>query len=89
LGTLKPKGKLHLVGVVTEPISVKLMQMIGKGLSMGSSPVGSPANIRKMLEFASRHDVLPVTQHFPMSQINEAFDLLRSGKAHYRIVLDR
>jgi uncharacterized zinc-type alcohol dehydrogenase-like protein len=28
------------------------------------------------------------TEHFPMSNINEAFARLESGKAHYRIVLD-
>jgi uncharacterized zinc-type alcohol dehydrogenase-like protein len=41
-----------------------------------------------MLDFASRHDVLPETEHFPMSKINEAFACLESGKARYRIVLD-
>jgi uncharacterized zinc-type alcohol dehydrogenase-like protein len=41
-----------------------------------------------MLDFAARHDVLPVTEHFPMSQINAAFARLDAGKAHYRIVLD-
>ncbi len=25
---------------------------------------------------------------FPMSKVNEAVDHLRSGKAHYRVVLD-
>jgi uncharacterized zinc-type alcohol dehydrogenase-like protein len=41
-----------------------------------------------MLDFASRHNVLPQTEHFPMSKINEAFAHLESGKARYRIVLD-
>ena len=44
--------------------------------------------IETMLDFASRHNVLPQTEHFPMSKINEAFARLESGKAHYRIVLD-
>ena len=41
-----------------------------------------------MLEFAARHGVLPQTEHFPMSRINEAFQRLQAGKARYRIVLD-
>lgn len=89
LKTLKPKGKLHMLGVIMDPVSVHLLPMIGKGLSFGATPVGSPENIRKMLDFAARHSISPVTQHFPMSQINEAFHLLKNGKAHYRIVLDR
>jgi uncharacterized zinc-type alcohol dehydrogenase-like protein len=41
-----------------------------------------------MLDFAARHNISPVNEHFPMSQINQAFDRLESSKAHYRIVLD-
>jgi len=34
----------------------------------------------KMLDFAARHHVAPVTETFPMSQINEAVAHLASGK---------
>jgi D-arabinose 1-dehydrogenase-like Zn-dependent alcohol dehydrogenase len=37
--------------------------------------------IATMLDFASRHNVAPQTEHFPMSNINEAFARLESGKA--------
>ena len=30
----------------------------------------------------------PIATRFPLEQINEAMDLLRSGKAHGRIVVD-
>jgi len=40
-----------------------------------------------MLDFCARHAIAPVTETFPMSQINEAFEHLRSGKARYRFVL--
>jgi alcohol/geraniol dehydrogenase (NADP+) len=41
----------------------------------------------KMLEFCARHNIAPVTENFPMSRVNEAFEHLRAGKARYRIVL--
>jgi uncharacterized zinc-type alcohol dehydrogenase-like protein len=44
--------------------------------------------IETMLEFAARHAIAPQTEHFRMSQINEAFARLEAGKARYRIVLD-
>jgi len=44
--------------------------------------------IETMLDFAARHHVAPQTEHFPMSNINEAFAQLAAGKARYRIVLD-
>ena len=90
LGTLKPRGRLHMPGAVTEPLNINLLpDMMFNQLSVGSSPVGSPVTIRHMLEFAARHDVTPVNEHFPMSQVNDAFEHLRSGKARYRIVLDQ
>jgi len=45
-------------------------------------------SIPTMFDCASRHNIAPQTEHIPMSKINEAFALLQSGKAHYRIVLD-
>ena len=56
--------------------------------SVSASPTGSPLAIEQMLDFAARHQIAPQTEHFPMSQINEAFAHLASGNARYRIVLD-
>lgn len=41
------------------------------------------------MDFSARHGIKPVTEHFPFSKIDEAFEHLESGKARYRIVLDR
>jgi uncharacterized zinc-type alcohol dehydrogenase-like protein len=40
-----------------------------------------------MLDFCNRHGITPVTEEFPQSQVNEALDHLKAGKARYRIVL--
>ncbi len=88
IGTLAPNGRLHLVGVVIEPIPVAALALIVQQRSVSGSPSGSPASIATMLDFAARHNVTPQTEHFPMSKINEAFARLESGKARYRIVLD-
>jgi len=89
IGTLKPKGRLHMLGAVTQPLDIDLIPMMFGQFSVGSSPVGPPVVIRQMLEFAARHDVTPVNEHFPMSRVNDAFEHLKAGKARYRIVLDR
>jgi uncharacterized zinc-type alcohol dehydrogenase-like protein len=88
IGTLAPNGRLHDVGAVLEPIPVAAFSLILQQRSISGSPTGSPLAIETMLDFASRHNVLPQTEHFPMSKINEAFARLQSGKARYRIVLD-
>jgi alcohol/geraniol dehydrogenase (NADP+) len=88
LATLAPNGRMHVVGAVLEPIPVSAMPLIMGQKSVSGSPTGSPIEMRTMLEFAARHHITPQTEHFPMSQINEAFARLAAGQAHYRIVLD-
>ena len=88
IGTLAPNGRLHIVGAVLEPIPVAAISLILGQRSVSGSPAGSPVAIETMLDFASRHNITPQTEHFPMSHINEAFARLESGKARYRIVLD-
>src|SRR6516164_4400049 len=88
IGTLAPNGRLHVVGAVLEPIPVAAFSLILQQRTVSGSPTGSPVAIATMLDFASRHNIVPENEHFPMSAINEAFARLESGKAHYRIVLD-
>lgn len=88
VATLGPKGRLHVVGAVLEPIPVNAFDLIGAQRSVSGSPIGSPATIATMLEFAARHQILPQVERFPMSRVNEALAHLESGKARYRIVLD-
>lgn len=88
IGMLAPKGRLHVVGAVLEPIPVSAFSLILQQRSISGSPTGSPAQIAAMLDFAARHNITPQNEHFPMSNINEAFARLESGKARYRIVLD-
>jgi alcohol/geraniol dehydrogenase (NADP+) len=88
IGTLAPNGRLHFVGAVLEAIPVAAFSLILQQRSVSGSPAGSPVAIETMLDFASRHNVAPQTEHFPMSKVNEAFARLESGKARYRIVLD-
>lgn len=88
LGALAPKGRLHVVGAVPEPIPVPAFTMLTGQKSLSGTPLGAPATTAKMLQFCGRHQIEAVTEHFPMSQANAAIDRLRSGKARYRIVLE-
>lgn len=88
LGALAPKGRLHFVGAVLEPIAVPAMAMIMPQKSLSGSPLGSPVTTEDMLAFCARHAIAPVTETFPMTKVNEALDHVRSGKARYRVVLE-
>jgi uncharacterized zinc-type alcohol dehydrogenase-like protein len=88
IGTLAPNGRMHVVGIITEPIPVAVFSLIVGQRSISGSPTGAPVDIAMMLEYSARHGVTPQTEHFPMSRINDAFARLEAGKARYRIVLD-
>ena len=87
LAALAPRGKFHNVGAVLEPMAIPAFSLITGEKSVAGSPLGSPALTRTMLEFCLRHDIYPITEEFPMSQVNEALQHLESGKARFRIVL--
>ena len=88
IGALAPRGKLHTVGAVLEPISLAAFPLIMGQKSLSGSPLGSPSTTAQMLDFAARHGIAPTTEFFPMSKVNDALDRLRSGQARYRIVLE-
>lgn len=85
--TLAPRGRLHFVGAVLEPVGLGVFPLLVAQRSVSASPLGSPATTAQMLDFCSRHAIAPVVETFPMSEANEAIEHLASGKARYRVVL--
>lgn len=87
IACLAPKGRLHIVGAVLEPIPLAVFPLLVGQKAVSASPLGSPFNCARMVEFAARHGIAPQVELFPMSKVNNAFEHLRAGKARYRIVL--
>ena len=87
LEALAPKGRLHVVGVVPDPIPTPAITLLSAQKSVSGSPSGAPATVAAMLEFCARHGINAITEEFPMSKANEALAHLDAGKARYRIVL--
>lgn len=86
LNTLKPRGRLHIVGATLEPIPVAAFTLMMQQRQLSGSPVGSPKAIKTMLEFANRHGIKPQVQTFKFSEINEALKELEKNPQG-RIVL--
>lgn len=89
IAALAPRGRLHTVGAVPEPIPAPAFALIGGQKSISGSPLGSPATIQDMLNFCARHDILPTTEIFDMADVNNAIAHLEEGKARYRVVLKK
>lgn len=87
INALAPRGRLHTVGAVLEPMPIGAFPLIMAQRSISGSPLGSPSTTAKMLEFCARHTIAPTIQEFPLAKVNEAIDLLENGGPRYRIVL--
>ena len=87
LSTIKPRGRLHFVGAVLAPIETSVFSLMSGRKSISGSPVGSPINIKKMLNFCSKHKISPMVEHFKFDQINDAIKKLRDNKVRFRAVL--
>lgn len=87
IAALKPRGKVHIVGAAPS-VNAAVFPMIVGQRSVGASPLGSPALTATMLDFAARHNIAPITEHFPLSKVNDALERLKSNKVRYRAVLE-
>lgn len=89
VNTLKARGRLHFVGIPMEALDIGVFGLVAAQRSISGSPVGSPATIAQMLDFANLHQITPVVEEFAMQDVNAAMKHLKDGKARYRVVLKR
>jgi len=87
IATLRPKGRLHFVGAALEPLDIGVFPLILGQRSISGSPVGSPASLVAMLDFAAQHKIKPAIETYHFAQVNQALAKLACGEARYRIVL--
>ena len=73
IGTLKSRGRLHIVGAVLEPLSISVFPLMMGHKSVSGSPVAGFELSRTMINFAHRHNIRPQVKVFPFEKINEAF----------------
>jgi alcohol/geraniol dehydrogenase (NADP+) len=84
---LRPTGRLCFVGVPPSPVTTQAFPLIAGQRSITGSPIGSPHQLREMLDVAARHGVKATTELFPMAKANEAIEKVKKNKVRYRAVL--
>ena len=87
LNLLKPMGKLCVVGVPASDIRIPASPLIAGQKMICGSPIGSPAEIRKMLDKAVECGVSAQIELFPMDQVNDAIEKVKKNQVRYRAVL--
>jgi uncharacterized zinc-type alcohol dehydrogenase-like protein len=87
LDLLRPKGKLCIVGVVAQPLSIPAFPLIAGQKTLCGSNTGGIGTMREMLEFVARHGIRPQVELKPMAEANAALARLASNQVRYRLVL--
>jgi D-arabinose 1-dehydrogenase-like Zn-dependent alcohol dehydrogenase len=87
VGGLAGNGKLLVVGVPHEPISVSVMQIVGRKNAIQGWPSGSSIDSEDTLSFSALSGVRPMIEKYPLSKVNEAFEQMNSGRVRFRVVL--
>ena len=84
---LAPGGRLVVVGVPTEPLSIDPPPLILARRSIQGWPSGTAKDSEDTLQFSALTGVRPMIERYPMENAAEAYDQMISGRARFRVVL--
>jgi len=83
---LRPDGRLVLMGVAHEPLTVPTSIMWVRGRILGSSQ-NSPEHLYEALDYAARGKVRVMAETYPLSDIARAYERVRAGTVRFRAVI--
>ena len=88
LGLLRVNGQFIQVGAPEDKLpEFAAHSLIARGIKLGGSMIGSPADIEEMLQLALDKSVRAWVHKVPMKDVNQAIVDMDAGKARYRYTL--
>jgi hypothetical protein len=85
---LDTNGTFAQLGVPEDgDLIVTVPPVIFKSLTLTGSLIGSPREIREMLDLVAKKRIQPWIQKWHMDEANEAINAMEAGNARYRYVL--
>ncbi len=80
-------GKLLIVGIPEAPIAASALWLVTGRRMIQGWPCGTSVDSEDTLSFSALSGVRSMNQVFPLEKAAEAYELMRSGKARFRVVL--
>ena len=84
---LSANGKLIVIGVSFDPLSVAPAQLITGKKALQGWPSGTPADEEDTLSFCEHSGVRAMIETYPLEKAADAYARMMSGKAQFRVVL--
>ena len=87
VGGLSVDGRLIVLGVDAQPLSISPLALIGPRRSVQGWPSGTPVESEDTLTFSALTGVRAMVETYPLSRAPEAFSRMLSGAARFRVVI--
>ena len=85
---LRTRGTFVQLGAPEDgKLEIPAFSLIARGIKLGGSLIGSPDEIREMLDLAATQNIHPWVEERPMKDANQAILDMDAGKARFRYVL--
>ncbi|KUZ59025.1 alcohol dehydrogenase [Burkholderia ubonensis] len=84
---LSPRGKLVVVAVPGEPITLNALDLVFGGRSVAGALTGTVADNEQTLSFAQLQNVRPLVETFPLDHAQRAYDRMMRAEVRFRAVL--
>lgn len=90
---LRNRGSLSLIGLPEKGFNADLHvgKLVYSNLSIHGNAVASRAHVREMVDFATLHNIRPMTEEYPFAEAQRGFNSLAHGTPHfprYRAVIE-
>jgi len=82
-----PNGKLLVVGVGSEPLTITPLQLIPTRKAIQGWPSGTARDSEDTLLYSALTGVRPMIERYPLEKAAAAYEQMISGKARFRVVL--
>lgn len=87
MGGLSNNGEFIIVGVPFAPIKISALPLIMGSRQVKGWASGTSIDSQDTMNFSALTDVRSMNQTFPLEKVEEAYELMMSGKARFRVVL--
>jgi D-arabinose 1-dehydrogenase-like Zn-dependent alcohol dehydrogenase len=87
IGGLSVDGLVVVLGADYTPVEISAGALIGKRTGLYGWPSGSSIDSEDAMRFAAMAGVRPLTETFPLEEVEDAYDRMMSNKARFRVVL--
>jgi alcohol dehydrogenase, propanol-preferring len=84
---LLPQGTMVLTALTFDPLPIIPIQLLAYEQRIVGSLVGSRHDFQELLQLAVQNNIRPITECYPLDDVNNVHARLREGKVRYRAVL--